>query len=212
MNISQNKSGQFIVLEGGEGVGKSTNLAFIGDYLKSKGIPFITTREPGGTPIAEDIRQIILKENIEKIDPKTELLLIFAARNQHLQNKILPNLNAGTWVLCDRFTDSTYAYQGAARGLDLETIELLEQMVVSERRPDSVIILDGSIELSNARLANRGIEKDRLEKESEAFHQSVLSAYRARSQQFDHYHLVDASQTLQAVQSDILSIINTLIE
>ena len=142
------KKGLFIVLEGGEVVGKTTNSAFIQQYLKDKAIAFQTSREPGGTELAEKIRALILDKHSENVSDMTELLLVFAARAQHLQEKVLPVMASGQWLLCDRFTDATYAYQGYARGLNLGWIEQLEQLVQEQLRPALTFLL-GAILLLN---------------------------------------------------------------
>src|SRR3990167_342660 len=136
------KRGVFITLEGTEGAGKSSNLSFIKDFLRSRNIDLIVTREPGGTPLAEEIRSLLLTPRSEKICANTELLLIFAARAQHLQQLIEPSLRSGQWVLSDRFTDASFAYQGGGRQMNMDTISQLERMVQGDLRPDLVILLD----------------------------------------------------------------------
>ena len=138
--------GKFITLEGTEGVGKTTNMQFIQQWLQQQNIEFITTREPGGTPLAEDIRNLLLASRDEAVDATTELLLMFASRAQHIARVIKPALAAGKWVLCDRFTDATYAYQGGGRGEDVGRIANLEQLVQGSLRPDLTLILDLSVE------------------------------------------------------------------
>ena len=128
--------GKFITVEGTEGVGKSTNIALIENWLKDKGIPYIATREPGGTPLAESLRELLLANRNEKVDATAELLMVFAARAQHIHSKIIPALERGVWVLCDRFTDATYAYQGFGRQLDKQLINQLEAMVQQGLQPD----------------------------------------------------------------------------
>ena len=156
--------GKFITIEGVEGVGKTTNIAFIKDWLTQNNIPYLTSREPGGTPIAEEIRQILLNPRDEAVCNKTELLLMFAARAQHLEEVILPQLNAGNWVLCDRFTDATYAYQGAGRNMDSQLISQLESMIQGTLRPDLTLILDIPPEEGLKRANQRG-SLDRFEQE-----------------------------------------------
>ncbi|MGH1441813.1 MAG: dTMP kinase, partial [Cellvibrionaceae bacterium] len=141
------KMGQFITIEGSEGVGKSTNISFIKDYLEQKGIDLLITREPGGTPLAEQIRELLLAKRDESVDETAELLLMFAARAQHLNTVILPAIAEGKWVLCDRFTDSTYAYQGGGRGLDQALIANLEKLVQGEVQPDLTLYLDIDVSL-----------------------------------------------------------------
>src|SRR6478735_7722012 len=147
--------GKFITIEGGEGVGKSTNIACVESFLQSRSIPFIKTREPGGTPLAEELRGILLAPREEKVCEKTELLLMFASRAQHLQQIILPALQQGTWVICDRFTDATYAYQGGGRGLSFSVIETLEELVQEGLQPDLTLLLDVDVKTGLARLDNR---------------------------------------------------------
>lgn len=205
------KKGLFIVLEGGEGVGKTTNSLFIQEYLRSNNIGFRTSREPGGTELAEKIRDLILSKHTETVSDLTELLLVNAARAQHLQEKILPVLESKKWLLCDRFTDATYAYQGGGRQLNKTLIAQLEQLVQGDLRPDCVIILDAPVELGRARAEARA-ELDRLESEASQFHQRVRDAYLERAALMpDKYAVIDASQTLNDVQKDIKRVLDRLI-
>ncbi|OPX55300.1 dTMP kinase [Oceanospirillum multiglobuliferum] len=197
------KKGVFITLEGSEGVGKSTNLAFIEQWLKQAGHDPILTREPGGTPMAEEIRALLLQKREELVSEKAELLLMFAARAQHLDQKILPALASGRCLVSDRFTDATYAYQGYARGLNLSWITQLELLVQQAVRPDLTILLDLSVEVAMSRVQRRG-ETDRFEQEKTEFFQRVRQGYLARAQaEPDRFAIIDASQPLEAVQSDI---------
>lgn len=197
------KKGVFITLEGSEGVGKSTNLAFIEQWLKQAGHDPILTREPGGTPMAEEIRALLLQKREELVSEKAELLLMFAARAQHLDQKILPALASGRCLVSDRFTDATYAYQGYARGLNLSWITQLELLVQQAVRPDLTILLDLSVEVAMSRVQRRG-ETDRFEQEKTEFFQRVRQGYLARAQaEPDRFAIIDASQSLEAVQSDI---------
>ena len=203
--------GKFLTIEGTEGVGKSTNLAFVRDWLHAKGIEVVVTREPGGTPLAEEIRALLLAKREESVNETAELLLVFAARAQHIAQVIQPALARGAWVLSDRFTDATYAYQGGGRGLNTATIAQLEQLVQGDLRPDLTMILDIDVELGLNRARQRG-ELDRFESETIVFFERVRSAYRARIEQASsRYALVDASQELAAVQADISSILAVLI-
>lgn len=196
-------TGKFITLEGVEGVGKSTNMAFIEAWLSAQHIDYVKTREPGGTPLAESLRELLLQQRLEAFDPTAELLLIFAARSQHLQQKILPALAAGQWVLSDRFTDATYAYQGGGRQLSLETIRLLENLVQKSLRPDLTLILDLPVEIGLQRAAQRS-EKDRFESEKAEFFQRVRKAYLQRvAENPVRYRVIDASVPLEAVQEQI---------
>lgn len=210
--MSNNRKGLFIVLEGGEGVGKSTNLQFIQQFLQLHNISFETSREPGGTELAEKIRELILTRHQEPVADITELLLVFAARAQHLSGKIFPVIDSGKWMVCDRFTDATYAYQGGGRQLSKELIEQLEQLVQGDLRPDCVIVLDADPELGRARAQARA-ELDRMESEQISFHQRVREAYLQRARQNpDKYAVIDASQNLEKVQEDISKVLNKLIQ
>lgn len=203
--------GKFITIEGTEGVGKSTNLAFVRDWLEAQEIEVIVTREPGGTPLAEEIRALLLAKRDESVDETAELLLVFAARAQHIAQVIKPALARGAWVLSDRFTDATYAYQGGGRGLSTQIIAQLEVLVQGELRPDLTLILDIDVELGLNRARQRG-ELDRFESETLAFFERVRGAYRARAEQApERYALVDAGQDLPAVQSDISAVLKTML-
>lgn len=202
--------GLFITLEGTEGVGKSTNLKFICDWLSKQGIPFVCTREPGGTPLAESLRELLLAPRDERFDPLAELLVVFAARAQHLAELILPTLARGMWVVCDRFTDATYAYQGGGRGLDGQAITTLENLVQGSLRPDAVIVLDVSPDIGLQRAANRG-EPDRFESEQIQFFERVRRAYLERAAADTvRYHVVDAGQSLCDVQSDLAGVLEKI--
>jgi dTMP kinase len=203
--------GKFLTIEGTEGVGKSTNLAFVADWLRARGIEVIVTREPGGTPLAEEIRSLLLSKREESVDETAELMLVFAARAQHLAQVIKPALARGAWVLSDRFTDATYAYQGGGRGLSKSTIEQLEQLVQGDLRPDLTLILDIDVELGLHRARQRG-ELDRFESETIEFFERVRTAYRQRAEAAsERYAVVDAGQELIAVQADINRLLSKLI-
>ena len=195
------KRGRFITLEGGEGVGKTTNLALIADILEDRGLDVLVTREPGGTPLAEDIRAMLLANREETVAPLAEALLIFAARAQHLANVIEPALDAGRWVLCDRFTDSTFAYQGGGRALGAAVVEQLAAMVHGSRWPDLTVYLDAPVETALARIADR--EKDRFEGERLAFFERARAVYRERARRSDRIVEIDASRPLDAVHADV---------
>lgn len=205
-NIGENVSkslGKFITIEGTEGVGKSTNLGFVRDWLSARGKHVVVTREPGGTPMAEEIRHLLLSNRDESVFPLTELLLIFAARAQHLEQVVKPALARGHWVLCDRFTDSTYAYQGGGRGFDRAQIRQLETLVQDDLRPDMTLILDIDIELGLSRARQRS-EPDRFEGETIAFFERVRGVYQELAASApERYTLVNAGQSLEAVQEDI---------
>jgi len=198
-------SGQFITLEGTEGAGKSTNLLFIQEWLTAQGIEHIVTREPGGTEIGEAIREVLLNKEYTAMHAETELLLMFAARAQHLKEKILPAIQAGKWVISDRFTDATYAYQGAARGMSFDRIAEIEQWVQQGFFPHTTFIFDLPIEIGMARVATRGGETDRFEQEKQDFFEKVRSAYLKRAEMApERYTILDASQPLEKVQADIV--------
>lgn len=202
--------GKFITIEGGEGVGKSTNIEFIKGLLEARGIECIVTREPGGTPLAEEIREVLIKNRDEKVVSETELLLMFAARAQHLHQKILPALASGTWVVSDRFTDATYAYQSGGRGVPEEKVSLLEDFVQGDVRPDLTLLLDAPIEVGMARAKNRGA-LDRFEEEQGEFFNAVRNNYLTRASSEPHrFKVVDATQALEAVQMDIKALFDAL--
>lgn len=210
MSIQKNQ-GLFLVLEGGEGVGKTTNMAFIQQYLKQQCIVFQHSREPGGTELAEKIRELILSKHSEPVSNMTELLLMFAARAQHIHQKINPVLNSGEWLICDRFTDATYAYQGGGRGFDKALIEQLEQLVQEDLRPDCTIILDAPVEVGFAR-ANARAELDRMESEPASFHEAVRQSYLERAEKTpDKYAVINANQALEQVQTAIKKQLDKLI-
>ena len=199
--------GMFITIEGGEGVGKSTNIAYIADQLSDANITFIVTREPGGTPLAEDIRQLLLSDRDEAIADNTELLLMFASRAQHIAGVIEPALARGDWVICDRFTDATYAYQGGGRGLSEAKIANLEQWVQEDLRPDITILFDAPITVGMSRAGQRG-QLDRIERERTAFFENVRNCYLMLAERHsDRFRTVDASETLGRVQASLLPII-----
>lgn len=205
-------TGLFITLEGPEGAGKSTNREYLAERLRERGIDVLLTREPGGTPLAERIRELLLEPSDEPMAADTELLLVFAARAQHLQQVIRPALARGSVVLCDRFTDATYAYQGGGRGLCLERIAQLEQFVQGELRPDLTLIFDLPVEIGLARAAARG-RLDRFEQEGSSFFEAVRQAYLQRAAQApQRYRVLDAGQTLAQVQADIDALLPSLLE
>ncbi|MDP9939836.1 MAG: dTMP kinase [Gammaproteobacteria bacterium HGW-Gammaproteobacteria-12] len=205
-------TGLFITLEGPEGAGKSTNREYLAERLREQGVDVLLTREPGGTPLAERIRELLLDPSDEPMAADAELLLVFAARAQHLQQVIRPALAKGSVVLCDRFTDATYAYQGGGRGLSVERIAQLEQFVQGELRPDLTLIFDLPIEIGLARAAARG-RLDRFEQEGRGFFEAVRQAYLQRAEQApQRYRVLDAGQTLAQVQADIDALLPSLLE
>ena len=198
---------RFVTVEGIEGVGKSTQVERLSAALKTRGIAHVVTREPGGTPLAEAIRQVVLTAREESLPPTAELLLMFAARAVHLANLIEPNLAAGRWVICDRFTDATYAYQGGGRRLSVAPIRELESMVQGARRPDFTILLDAPVEHALARAAarNAGSVRDRFEQERGEFFERVRSVYRARAAaEPDRIIVIDAALAVEEVGAQIL--------
>jgi len=205
-------TGCFITLEGPEGAGKSTNREFIAEYLRERGVDVVLTREPGGTPLAERIREILLAPADEPMASDTELLLVFAARAQHIDQVIRPALARGAVVLCDRFTDATYAYQGGGRGLALQRIEQLENFVQGDLRPDLTLIFDLKVEIGLSRAAARG-RLDRFEQEGLGFFEAVRNAYLDRARQAPaRYRVIDAGQPLAAVQRDLHALLPQILE
>lgn len=201
--MQQIDRGRFITLEGGEGAGKSTSLAYITDYLIEQGVDLVCTREPGGTPLAEGLRQLLLEQRSEAVSPTAELLMVFAARSQHLQEVIQPALARGQWVLCDRFTDATFAYQGGGRGMSAAVIGQLQQLVQGDFRPDLTLLLDLPIEVGMQRARLRG-DLDRFESERQEFFTRVRAAYLARADSCpQRYRVLDAARSLACVQGSI---------
>jgi dTMP kinase len=200
----------FITLEGGEGVGKTTNLDFIQEYLADHGVDVLRTREPGGTPLGEEIRHLLL--NSESMDSYAELLLVFSSRAQHVNTLIKPALTVGRWVLCDRFTDASYAYQGGGRQLDGKVIGFLEQWVQDGLQPDLTLLLDAPVEVGMARAKQRK-QSDRFELEVPVFFEQVRRAYLERAAQYpERIKIIDAAQPLDAVQADIARHLDSLLE
>lgn len=196
--------GLFITFEGGEGAGKSTQRELMGKYLESKGLTVIMTREPGGTPGAEQLREFLLTPRTEEIPRKSEVLLFFAARLMHVENVIKPHLEKGHVVLCDRFTDSTYAYQAAGRGLKHEQIEQIEQWTLGEFRPDLTLLLDLDCAQGMERIIKRAA-LDRFEQEKAEFFDRVRTAFLGQLSRNPHrYRLIDAAQPVEAVTADII--------
>jgi dTMP kinase len=201
------RRGRFIVLEGGEGAGKSTQAPFIRDWLRGRGREVVLTREPGGSPLAEAIRGVVLGNWEEGVSPVTELLLIFAARAAHLQARIEPALAAGSDVVCDRFVDASYAYQGAGRGLGSEPVAALEHIVLGRLHPDLVIVLDIDPEEGLRRARRRG-DENRFEAETLAFMQRVRQAYLDRvAGDPRRYAVVDAARPPEEVQQQMVAVL-----
>ena len=205
-------SGLFITLEGPEGAGKSTNRDYLAARLREHGLDVVLTREPGGTPLAEKVRELLLAPSDEVMAADAELLLVFAARAQHLAEVIRPALAKGAVVLCDRFTDATYAYQGGGRGLSVARIAALEQFVQGDLRPDLTLVFDLPVEVGLARAAARG-RLDRFEQEGQAFFEAVRQAYLQRAQgEPQRYNLLDAAQPLDVVQRAIDALLPAIVE
>ncbi|CAM4463329.1 MAG: Thymidylate kinase [Legionellaceae bacterium] len=202
------KKAYFFTLEGIEGVGKSTNLNYIESYLRQKGIDLVVTREPGGTAIAESIRQIFLLSTNEKMLDETELLLLFAARNQHIKQVIEPALAKGQWVLCDRFIDASFAYQGYGRGIPLEKITYLENWIQKSCNPDLTILLDASVDVAIRRTKRRRGAPDRIEVERKAFFHKVRLGYLQRAKENpSRYRVINAAQSRKKVIQEITRVI-----
>lgn len=203
--------GKFITVEGIEGVGKSTNIDFLASLIEAKGLAVIRTREPGGTPMAERIRELLLEHGEEPMTDIAELLLFFAARSVHIHNAIKPALLAGQWVVCDRFTDASRAYQGNGRGLNQETINTLADWVQEDLQPDLTILLDAPVEIGMDRAGRRGAA-DRLEIEKTEFYARVRDGYLALAKsEPERFAIIDASQSLEQVQAAICENVAKLI-
>ncbi len=201
--------GKFITVEGIEGVGKTTNIDFIHQQLQAAGRDVVLTREPGGTPLAEAIRGLLLDPAYTGMDSTCELQLMFAARAEHLAKIVWPALEQGQWVLCDRFTDATYAYQGGGRGIDGGVIARLEELVQGDFRPDLTLLLDVPVDIGLARASKRGA-LDRFEQEKVEFFERVRNAYLEMAQHSpDRYRVIDASLPLNDVQNQIAAILST---
>jgi len=203
--------GRFITLEGGEGAGKSTNLEYIQRRLEAADVPVQVTREPGGTPLGETMREVLLNPEHAAMSSDAELLLMFAARAQHLHHVILPALEKGSWVLCDRFTDATYAYQGGGRGIATGRIRVLEDWLQQGFQPDMTLLFDLPVELGMKRAGKRGA-LDRFEQEQKVFFEQVREAYLDRARQDPgRFRIIDASQKLLAVQKQLDNVIEELV-
>lgn len=204
-------SGRFITLEGIEGVGKSTNLEFVADWLREHGKRVVVTREPGGTALAERLRSALL-ESAGQVPPMAELLLMFAARSSHLRDLVEPALARGDWVLCDRFTDATYAYQGGGRNIDMALIATLESAVQGTRRPDLTLLLDAAPEQTSARRSQRGTE-DRFEREATDFFRRVRATYLDRAgAEPARIQVIDAARPLAEVQEQLAEALGQFLE
>lgn len=208
----QSKQGLFITIEGTEGMGKSTVIKSLSEFLTEQGHDFIITREPGGTEIAEKIREVILSHYNETMISETELLLYFAGRIQHIRSVVLPAKAAGKIVISDRFTDSSYAYQGGGRQISVDKIRLLEKHFLDDLQPNLTLLLDASINIGLERLASRG-EKDRIENEKGPFFERVQAAYHQRARDYpDRFRLIDASLSVEEVQTSVQNIIRGFLQ
>jgi dTMP kinase len=202
--------GRFITFEGVEGAGKSSQVAPLADRLRARGLPVVTTREPGGSPVAERIRGLLLDRENTGMDGTAELLLVFAARAEHLATVIAPALAAGRWVLCDRFTDATYAYQGGGRGIPPARIAVLENLVQGDLRPDLTLVFDLPPEVGLARARGRGAP-DRFESERLTFHEATRAVYLARAAACPaRYRVLDAARPLACVTEEVARIVGDL--
>lgn len=204
------RPGKFITVEGLEGVGKSTNINLMAKLIRDAGHEVLLTREPGGTRLGERVRQILLDKAEDTMSPMTELMLMFAARAQHVEELIKPALADGQWVVCDRFTDSSYAYQGGGRGLGDETVAMLETLALGDFRPDLTLILDLDVATGLSR-ATADAEADRFESEERAFFEKVRTAFLDRVATSDRYRLIDASGNLEEVQAQITSLMTEVL-
>jgi dTMP kinase len=204
--ITNNNSAKFITLEGIDGAGKSTHLNWLAERLRSQGKNVLVTREPGGTPLGEALRELLLHQAMHL---ETEALLMFAARREHLDKVIIPALREGTWVISDRFTDASFAYQGGGRGVDESKLNILEQWVQQDLQPDLTLLFDVTLEVSRQRLSNNAT-LDRFEQEKQDFFQRVRDAYLKRAAQFpERIRVIDSGRTLNEIQVDLETIVST---
>ena len=205
------ETGKFITVEGIEGVGKTTNVEFLREAIEKRGYDVLTTREPGGTPMAERIREMLIEHGDEAVPDITELLLMFASRSLHVNNVIQPALAAGTWVVCDRFTDASRAYQGGGRGFPQEDINRLAEWVHGDLRPDLTILLDAPVETGMSRAGRRG-SPDRIEIERVDFFERVRECYLSLAEgDPERFAVIDASRDIDAVRVSIESVIDSII-
>jgi dTMP kinase len=205
------KKGLFITLEGVEGAGKSTAAEYLAQQLQKANIKFILTREPGGTEIAEKIRKVILDHYQEKMHPDTEMLLYFASRSQHLNQVIIPALERGDWVVCDRFTDATYAYQGGGRGLAPEKISILEKWVQGELRPNYTLLFDVDVTIGLKRI-KKYRHLDRIETEEKVFFEKVRDFYlRLARQEPERFFTINADKNFTSVKNQLVNVLEQII-
>lgn len=207
MMISNKNNAKFITLEGIDGAGKSTHLNWLAERLRSQGKNVLVTREPGGTPLGEALRELLLHQAMHL---ETEALLMFAARREHLDKVIIPALREGTWVISDRFTDASFAYQGGGRGLDESKLSILEQWVQQDLQPDLTLLFDVTLEVSRQRLS-RNASLDRFEQEKQDFFQRVRDAYLKRAAQFpERIRVIDSGRTLNEIHVDLEDVISSI--
>jgi dTMP kinase len=203
--------GRFVTVEGIEGAGKSTQMDVIRQYLEERGIRVVMTREPGGTPLSEAVRTLLLDSDNRGMSPDTELLLVFAARAEHLDKVIRPALESGDWVLSDRFTDATFAYQGGGRGIEAARIATLEEWVQGRLRPDLTLLLDVPVEAGMSRIAGRG-QPDRFEREDREFFQRIRNSYLQRAAaEPQRFRCIDAGAPVQQVSREALAAVEALL-
>lgn len=201
-------AGKFITLEGVDGAGKSTHLGWLVDKLRTRGLNVIQTREPGGTPLGERLREILL---CDAMHPETEALLMFAARREHLEQVIFPALMRGDWVVCDRFTDASFAYQGGGRGLQASKLALLETWVQGDFQPDLSLLFDLPIHIAADRMATDERKPDRFEQEKADFHERVRAAYLARAARMpERIRVIDGGQDREVIKKQLEEIVSTI--
>ncbi len=212
-SVSKNYSGKFICLEGIEGVGKTTQLNWIADFLVANGKDVLITREPGGTPIGEKIRDELLKHDLpeESLTDDVEMLLVFAARSQHVTQKIIPALKQGKWVVCSRFYESTFAYQGGGRGIDTARINSLKDWVLGDFTPDITFLLDLTVEQSRTRVGGRGENLDRFEVQKDDFFERVRNMYLRRAELDESMHIINASLDIEDVQAQMEPLLSAVL-
>lgn len=204
------RRGRFITLEGTDGAGKSTQGAFVERFLRERGVDCVRTREPGGSPMGEAIRSLLLDRDNLPATPAAELLLVFAARAQHIAELIEPSLARGTWVLCDRFTDATYAYQGAAGGLGYEAVSIVEQWVQGELRPDLTLVFDVPLDVGRARTQGRGGGADRFESLDDRAKEKIRAAYLDLATRFpSRIEVIDAAEPIRRVEVAVSRVLET---
>ncbi len=202
--------GRFIAFEGGEGAGKSTQVKAVVARLRDRGLEVVQTREPGGSPGAEALRNLLVTGDAGRWSPLSELLMMYAARSDHLEKVIRPALERGAWVVCDRFADSSRAYQGAGGGVAPSFIEAVDQAVVADTQPDLVIVMDMPVEAGLRRAASRGDTENRFESKGAAFHERLRQGFLDRAAAVpERYRVIDADRTIEAIAADIWATLST---